>query len=700
MLRIWWKYLFTFVLSFNYAHAALITATTTSNEDVKLDLKQILRLNKTKEMKSYLNESSDPCDNFYDFVCGNFGMTENDVGSATMPNINSLMGKFNDLLRNELEVEKGEGEAEKSDNLVDRKLKQFYRSCINMMTQKDACVASRREFIKNFGKMPALLGDNWMENEFDWSTAIAEIAYKTGESIILRLGTMTDFLDNSQNRVAIMEQEFDVPAVHLYNNKEYADYKIDYCLTVSLYLQSMLGLEEDRANEVAEKIVDFEIELSQGKIDKHLGLQNSEIYINLIPLEELSARYGGDLNVTHLLQTALDYVPTELYVNQKYLETVLKVIRSTPKAVVANYIYYKYYSTLELPYFEELEVMRIMCVSTLQQRFYKQLDNMFYRKYITEDMKPSVEFMWHELKTAFRQQLLSPKLQWMAESTRKYALEKLEAMRFTILSFEANNFTQEFAQLHLSDTNYLENLLALQNLKSNLTRAAIYAPPQPDDDGYAASYVPSYSPIENLLKIPVSFVYQYHLYASAYPNALNFGTLGVYIGHEMLHGFDDAGRKYDAKGNSHNWWQPHCTAEFQKRTSCFVQQYHRYTLPDGKHLPVMQLQAENISDNGGIRAAFTAYRQWYEGAKKQDPQVESNELLAGLNYTNDQLFFISYGQSWCSTYEPTYYSTIDAVHVPSKFRVLGPLSNLQEFATAFNCPLGTNMNPVDKCEIY
>ncbi|XP_073820208.1 neprilysin-1-like [Musca autumnalis] len=696
MLTILWKYLFLFTsLCCCVVHGSPII--TTIYEETKLDVKQILRLNKTKEIKSYLNESSDPCENFYEFVCGNYATAENDAATGTMPNIKSLMGKFDDLLKSELELEVDE----KRDSLVDVKLKQFYKSCISMMTQKDACISQRKEFFKNFGQMPAILGDKWQESEFDWSKAIAELAYKTGESIILRIGTITDFLDNTQNRVAIMEPEFDLPGINLYKTEAYAEYKVYYYLKVSSFLQNILGIEEAVAVQVAQEIVDFEIDFSQGKTNKHLGLQNSEIYKNLLPLEEVHNKYQQDgLNVTLLLETALGCVPKELYVNHQYLQTVLKAVQNTPKKVVANYIFYKYFTTLELDYSEDIEDMRNTCISITQGRFYKQLDNMFYRKHITEEMLPSVEFMWHELKTAFQQQLLSPQLNWMAESTRKYALQKLEAMRFAILSFEANNFTQEFSQLHLNETNYFENLLALQTLQGNLTRAAVHAAPQPDDDGYAASYVPSYSPIDNLLKVPVSLLYQYHLYSSAYPNALNFGSLGVFIGHEMLHGFDDAGRKYDARGNSNNWWQPHCTKEFQKRTACFINQYHQYTLSDGKHLPLMQLQAENIADNGGIRAAFTAYKQWYEKTRLLDQELEMKETLTGLNYTNEQLFFINYGQSWCSSYEPTYYSTIDAVHVPGKFRVLGPLSNLKEFSKAFNCPVGSLMNPADKCEIY
>ncbi|XP_061400136.1 endothelin-converting enzyme 2-like [Musca vetustissima] len=695
MLEILWKYLFVYILSCYAIQGSPITST--FNENEKFDLKTNLRLNKINEIKSYLNDSVDPCDNFYEFACGNYAVaTENNSIDGTMLNVNLLMGKYDELLRKLLEQE-AEGE---NDNLVDKQLKQFYKSCVNMMTKKDMCIKQRRDFINSVAKMPAMLRAIWQENEFDWSKTIAEIAHTTGESIILRIGVITDFLDNSKAQVAIMEPDFAMPAINLFKEESYAEHKIYYMIKISAFLQNILGVEENLANEVAQEIVEFEIELSQGKINKHLGLQNSEIYQELMSLEELMERYKADLNISSLLEKALDFLPSQLYVNHQYLEKALKAIQNTPQHVVANYIFYKYFSTLELPYSIDAEDMKLSCVSITQERFYKQMDNMFYRHYIREDMKPAVEFMWHELKSAFEQQLRSDKLNWMAESTREYALQKLEAMRFSILSFEANNFTEEFSQLQLSDDNYLQNILALQRLKGNLTRSAVHSPPQPDDDGYAASYVPSYSPIENLLKIPVSLLYQYHLYASAYPNALNFGTLGVFVGHEMLHGFDDAGRKYDAQGNSHNWWQPHCTSEFQKRTNCFMQQYHRYTLQDGHQLPMMKLQAENIADNGGIRAAFNAYRQWYEKAKTSDPQVESKEILTGLNYTNEQLFFIGYGQAWCSAYEPTYYSTIDAVHVPGKFRVLGPLSNLQEFSKAFNCPLGSNMNPADKCEIY
>lgn len=326
---------------------------------------------------------------------------------------------------------------------------------------------------------------------------------------------------------------------------------------------------------------------------------------------------------------------------------------------------------------------------------------MFYRKSITNEMTQDIYNLWVALKEAFQADLKSSRVDWMEEETREYALQKLEAMRFAVLSFEPNNFEEEFSQLQFNEHNYMENLIALLHSKGNRSRAAVHEPPQPEDEGYEQSYVPSYAPIDNLLKVPVSLVYQYHKFASSYPKALNFGSMGVFIGHEMLHGFDDAGRKYDAKGNTRNWWQPRCTSEFQKRTECFINQYHNFTLKDGQQLPLMKLQAENIADNGGVRAAYAAYMEWYEKNMIKNPQVaQTSELLTGLNYTHQQLFFINYGQIWCTSYQDSYISTTYSVHAPHTFRAFAPLANFDEFARVFQCAEGSRMNPVERCEIY
>lgn len=169
--------------------------------------------------------------------------------------------------------------------------------------------------------------------------------------------------------------------------------------------------------------------------------------------------------------------------------------------------------------------------------------------------------------------------------------------------------------------------------------------------------------------------------------------MGVVMGHELTHAFDDQGREYDKDGNLYQWWYNETLKNFEDRVKCFVDQYSSYKI-DEIQLNGKQTLGENIADNGGLKAAFRAYEKWAE--------TNLEPRLPGLNLTSKQLFFVGFAQVWCSisTPEALKLQVLNDPHAPAQFRVIGTLSNSQEFAREFNCPLGTNMNPDKKCVVW
>jgi predicted metalloendopeptidase len=177
---------------------------------------------------------------------------------------------------------------------------------------------------------------------------------------------------------------------------------------------------------------------------------------------------------------------------------------------------------------------------------------------------------------------------------------------------------------------------------------------------------------------------------------LNFGAIGFVIGHEITHGFDDRGRQFDKDGNNKNWWDHQTDLNFRNRTQCMVEQYNNYTVPEnGLSVNGVNTQGENIADNGGLKEAFLAYKKWVK-------DHESEKALPGLEYTPDQLFWISAANVWCGKYrtEVLKLRVMVGSHSPPMFRVIGPMSNIKEFSESFNCPLGSNMNPNQKCSVW
>lgn len=182
------------------------------------------------------------------------------------------------------------------------------------------------------------------------------------------------------------------------------------------------------------------------------------------------------------------------------------------------------------------------------------------------------------------------------------------------------------------------------------------------------------------------------------PKSLSYGGIGSLIGHEITHGFDDQGSQYDKYGNLNQWWDDVSASKFKERAMCMVKQYMNYTLPEagGMRLTGYKTLGENIADNGGIKQSFKAYRQWIDRMGREE------NILPGLNLTNDQLFFINFAQQRCTNYleKSAINNIMTSSHSPARFRVIGTLQNNVEFSRVYNCPLGSYMNPPHKCQVW
>uniref|UniRef100_A0A673XAU9 Neprilysin n=1 Tax=Salmo trutta TaxID=8032 RepID=A0A673XAU9_SALTR len=205
-----------------------------------------------------------------------------------------------------------------------------------------------------------------------------------------------------------------------------------------------------------------------------------------------------------------------------------------------------------------------------------------------------------------------------------------------------------------------------------------------------------YSSSKNQIVFPAGIL-QPPFFGKGQTKSLNFGGIGMVIGHEITHGFDDNGRNYDKDGDLKDWWTPSSTQNFVNLSKCMVDQYGSFSwdLANGLNLNGNNTLGENIADNGGIRQSYQAYLNYVE--------KNGNEpLLPGINLNHQQLFFLNFAQVWCGTHRPqqAVNSIKVDVHSPGKFRVLGSLQNFPEFAKAFNCPKNSYMVPDNICRVW
>jgi putative endopeptidase len=175
-------------------------------------------------------------------------------------------------------------------------------------------------------------------------------------------------------------------------------------------------------------------------------------------------------------------------------------------------------------------------------------------------------------------------------------------------------------------------------------------------------------------------------------DAVNFGGIGMVVGHELTHGFDDEGRQFDAKGNLHDWWTPGDAKEFQQRASCVAQQYSKFSVAPGANVNGELTLGENTADNGGTRIALMALLNTLAGKNKP--------VIGG--YTPEQRFFLAFGQIWCENEreEALRLQVQTDPHSPARYRVNGVVQNMPEFQKAFSCKVGQPMAPANACRVW
>ncbi len=311
--------------------------------------------------------------------------------------------------------------------------------------------------------------------------------------------------------------------------------------------------------------------------------------------------------------------------------------------------------------------------------------------YVAYDFPPEAKARALELVNNLKEALADriKTLEWMDEPTKQEALKKLAA--FTVKIGYPDKWL-DYSLLKIDRGPYVLNAIRADHFQVDRDLKKIGKPVDRTDWGMSPPTVNAYyNPNMNEIVFPAGILQPPFFYANA-DDAVNYGGIGAVIGHEMTHGFDDEGRQFDAVGNLRDWRSPQSAAEFKKRSQAIVQQYNQYEPLPGLHVNGELTQGENIADLGGIKLAYAALQK----ALDKNPQAREQKI-DGL--TPEQRFFLSFATIWKSKQrdEDLKLRLNTDPHSPARYRVNGPLSNLSEFAKAFNIPDNSPMvRPPDK----
>jgi len=295
--------------------------------------------------------------------------------------------------------------------------------------------------------------------------------------------------------------------------------------------------------------------------------------------------------------------------------------------------------------------------------------------------------MVHDIENAMEQEIKNS--QWMTDETKPKALEKLHMVANKI---GYPDKWRDYSKLKIVRGDRLGNSLRSNQFEVNRELAKIGGPVDKTEWGMTPPTVNAYyNPPENNINFPAGIL-QPPFFDNGLDDAVNYGAIGVVIGHELTHGFDDSGARFDGKGNLENWWSPADKAEFEKRTSCIADEYSQFSPIEGVNLNGRLTLGENAADNGGSHLATMALKAAENG---QEPPEKDG-------FTADQRFWIGFAQVWCENVRPERSRTmaLSDPHSPGQFRVKGVVQNSEHFRKAFGCKAGDPMVSKNACRVW
>jgi putative endopeptidase len=305
------------------------------------------------------------------------------------------------------------------------------------------------------------------------------------------------------------------------------------------------------------------------------------------------------------------------------------------------------------------------------------IGQVYVNEYLPKGTKDKLLEIGNAIKAVYAERMKN--LDWMSEATKKKAIEKLNAV---IMKVGYPDKWKDLSSMQIDRSSYVQNVMNANKWESNYMISKYGKPVDRTEwNMEPQTYNAYYNPSNNEIVVPGCNIIVPGYERKLADDALLYSVIGgSTFGHEITHGFDDQGSKYDEKGNLHNWWTSEDSSRFYSKTGMIVKQFNGYIAVDSLHINGSLTQGENIADLGGIVMGYEAF--------KKTSQYKNKEIIAGLN--PDQRFFLGYALAWMINERPEAIANQvkSNEHSPAKFRVLGPLSNMPEFYRTFGIKKG------------
>ncbi len=647
------------------------------------------------EVQAAMDRTADPCTDFYRYACGGWLDT-----SELPPDRSRWTRSFSVIDERNREVVRGLLEAaarQPGEDPDSQRLGSYYGSCMDEEAVESARAKPLEPLLELAGKV----------SDAESMLEVTGRLHRKGIDVFFSTGVFPDFKNTDLNIACLFQGGLGMPDRDYYVSEDDKKQQLleEYEGHVARMF-AMIGDDEEAAARHAAQVLAFETELAKVSRPRQEMRDLERLYnkLDIGGLQELTPKLPWK---SYLAGTGYPEIQDISVATPEFFERLQELLDETDPAVLQTYVRWHVvketapllssgfvdaafeFFRRKLAGQQEIQPRWKRCGRATESALGESVGRLYVDLLFSGSSKEVASEMIHDIEVAFEGNL--PGLAWMDDDTRGRAMQKVGTLQNKI---GYPDEWRDYSSMKLVRDDYFSNAMAGREFEFDRLSRKIGKPVDRKEWGMSPQQVNAYyNPLWNEIVFPAGIL-QPPFFNKDFPAAMNYGGIGGVIGHELTHGFDDQGRKFDPKGRLEEWWEPEVAERFESQAQCVDDFYSAYEVEPGVTVNGRLTLGENIADIGGVKQAYQAYKQWEERHEATAPAIE------GL--TNDQLFFVAWGQVWCTLASKEYERlqvTTDP-HSPAKFRVQGPVSHNPAFARAFGCSEESPMQPENQCVVW